>query len=80
MRGCCVLIALLSYPAHAVSLVELYSPGAQIVFINPNQVSSLRIPRSAKDFAAGTKCVVILSNGNIISSVETCQVVAKRLR
>ena len=64
------------------SLVELYGPGSppQPIYVNRDQVVSVREPRSRADFSAGTRCVVTMSNGNLISSSEPCDIVLRRLR
>jgi|SRR5215467_4649121 len=63
-----------------LSLVELYGPADQHVWVNPNEVVTVREPLRRDGFAAGARCVVTLTNGNLISTVESCEVVIKRLR
>jgi len=64
------------------SLVELYGPGSppQQIWVNRDQVVSVRDPQRKDGFAGGTRCVVTLSNGNLVSSSEACDMVLKRLR
>ena len=63
-----------------VSLVELYGPAGQRTYVNPDEVSTVREPVRRDAFAPGTRCVVVMHNGNIIASIEACDVVIRRLR
>jgi len=65
-----------------LSLVELYGPGTppQGIWVNPAEVVTVREPQRKDGFAGGTRCVVTMGNGNLISTVETCEVVVRRLR
>ena len=65
-----------------LTLVELYGPGTppQGIWVNRDQVVSVREPVRRDGFAAGTQCVITLTNGNLISSAEPCETVVRRLR
>jgi len=65
-----------------LSLVELYGPGTppQGIWVNRDQVVSVREPARRDGFAAGTQCVITLANGNLVSSSEPCEMVVRRLR
>lgn len=65
---------------YALSLVLLYGPGNQAIWVNPAEVVSAREPRGSRDFVGGTRCVVTMVNGNLIACIEPCDVVLKRLR
>jgi hypothetical protein len=66
----------------AVLLVTLHAPGGQPVYVNPENVSSVREPRTINrtHFAPGTKCVLIMTNGLMVSVVEGCAEVFARLQ
>jgi hypothetical protein len=59
--------------ALALVLVTLHGPDSQPIEVNPDAVVSLRAPREKlKNAAAGTKCVLDMGNGKLISVVEDC--------
>ena len=62
------------------ALIQLQGPDGQAIFINPDQVISLRQPRSVAQghFAPGTKCLVMTTNGMVVSS-ETCDAIRTKL-
>ena len=64
-----------------MALIQLTGPGGQHIEVNPAEVSSLREPRGVHSghFAAGTRCIVIMANGNLISAGETCAEISQRL-
>ena len=61
--------------------LELHGPDGQTIDVNPDQITSLRMPQaSAGDhFPKGTKCIIKMTNGNINAVVETCQVVLQMI-
>ena len=66
----------------AYSLIHLHGPGAQVIEVNPYEVSSLREPQENSDghFAQGTRCLVTMSNGKINAVVEMCEDVARKIQ
>jgi hypothetical protein len=64
-----------------VVLVELHGPGNQIIYVNPSQITNIREPRdmNLRHFAVGTRCVVIMTNGNFIAVHDPCRVVRQQL-
>ena len=65
----------------AVLLITLHSPGGRAVYVNPQEVSSVRMPRDVnkEHFAKGTRCVLLMANSQIISVIESCQEVRDKL-
>lgn len=66
----------------AVDLLELHGPDGQVVYVNEQEISSLRAPNSIdlrRFFAAGVHCVVVTTNGKFIGVVETCATIRGRL-
>jgi hypothetical protein len=64
-----------------VVFLELHGPNGQTIDVNPNEITSLRMPQtSASDhFPKGTHCIIKMTNGNINAVVETCQVVLQMI-
>jgi len=62
--------------------LELHGPDGQTIDVNPDQITSLRMPQaSAGDhFPKGTKCVIKMTNGSINAVVETCQSILQVLK
>jgi len=65
--------------ASGVSLIELHGPTNQIIYVNPHEIASVREPLSVnqRHFAAGTRCIVVMANGNFIAVSNTCSDVRK---
>ena len=66
----------------AVLLVTLHAPGGQAIYVNPAGVSSVREPQTVNRhyFAGGTRCVLLMTNGQVISVAEDCAEVLARLQ
>lgn len=63
-----------------LSFVELHGPDRQIIFVNPQEVTSIREPRNYPGhFAKGTRCLLFVSNGNFIAVTDPCDFVRTRL-
>lgn len=57
-------------------LLQLHGPGGQNIFINPNEVTSVREPRSGEDhFGKGVHCLVNTADGKFSAVVEDCATV-----
>ena len=65
----------------AVLLVTLHAPGGQPVYVNPQSVSSVREPQTVNraHFAPGTRCALLMTNGQVISIAEDCATVRDKL-
>jgi hypothetical protein len=65
-----------------VIFLELHGPNGQVVEINPDEISSLRVPQAGSEhhFAKGTHCLVQMTNGNINAVAETCQAILQTLK
>ncbi len=65
-----------------LKLVEMHGPDGQQIFINANEITSLRQPlaSSREHFAQGVRCQVFLSNGNFVTTQETCREVRDSLQ
>ena len=64
-----------------VVFLELHGPNGQVIDVNPNEVSSLRVPQagSSEHFAKGVQCIIKMTNSNINAVVETCQAVLQMI-
>ena len=64
-----------------MQLVELHRPDGSSIYINPQEVTSVRKPSAATHghLAGGTNCLVYLVNRNFITTQETCVEVKARL-
>lgn len=56
------------------ALVELHGPDDQRVFVNPDQIISIREPRGMEQghFARGTRCLVTTADGKYLTVREKC--------
>lgn len=81
VQAICTLTATLLLAAW-VPLVELHAPNGALIFINPEEISSIREPAAGalKHFAPGTHCVLVLNNGHFNAVREGCGAVRAKLQ
>jgi hypothetical protein len=68
-------------PAIAVALgmIALTGPDSQRIDVAPSAIVSLREPRGPEHFAPGVRCLLHMSDGRVVTVVETCDTVRERL-
>jgi hypothetical protein len=61
----------------ATALIQLTAPNGHRLDINPDEVSSLREPADMRGqhWAAGTRCIVVMTNGRFNAVVEDCETI-----
>ena len=61
--------------------LELHGPNGQVIKVNVDQITSLRMPQvSAGDhFAKGVHCLLKMTNGNTNGVTETCDTVFRMI-
>jgi hypothetical protein len=64
----------------ALTLVMLTGPGGQIVEINPEEVVSIRSPRSVDHMPRSVHCIVFTTDSKFIGVEEPCPQVEKKLK
>ena len=64
----------------AIALIALHGPANQVIYINPQEITSVREPLVTGHFARGTRCLVYLSNRNFITVTETCDEVKAKIQ
>jgi hypothetical protein len=67
-------------PLVALTLIVLTGPGGQIVKINPDEVVSLRAPRSTDHMPRTVRCIVFTTDSKFIGVEETCDEAARKLK
>ena len=62
-----------------IELVELHAVHGARMFVQPSQIVSIREPAEVvrREFAAGTRCVIVMSNGQFYAVRETCDTVTR---
>ena len=68
----------------AVIFLLLHGPDGREVYINPEEITSLRAdradqPKDSKMFTEGVHCMVNLSDGKYVTVVESCAVIDKMM-
>ena len=53
-------------------LLRVTGPDNQVIFINPNQIVSVRAPRRADVLGPGIHCLVHTTDGKYIAVIEEC--------
>jgi hypothetical protein len=58
----------------AVQFVVLHGPGGQELYVNPEQITSIREPvgTDLRHFPRGTHCVVVTTSGKFLAVREPC--------
>jgi len=64
----------------AVHFIQLTGPDGQRIEINPEEIVSIREPRSTDHFAPGTKCILFTSDSKYSVVQETCEAVDEALK
>jgi hypothetical protein len=67
-----------------LQLISVHGPTGQEIDLNIAEISSIRRPEAYKDepgehFAKGVKCIIIMANGKIISTMETCAEIIQKI-
>lgn len=67
--------------AHTLYLIHVHGPAGQEIEVNVIEISSIREPRkdSQSHFAKGTQCLIYMTSGQFIATIETCQVVEEKI-
>jgi len=65
-----------------MALVELHTPGGSRIYVNPAEITSVRplLDFSGRHFASGTRCVVVMTNGQFNGVTEACEEVRDMLQ
>ena len=63
------------------AFLELHGPNGQVIKVNVDQITSLRMPQvSAGDhFAKGVHCLLKMTNGSTNGVTETCDTVFRMI-
>jgi hypothetical protein len=64
----------------ALTLVLLTGPGGQTVEVNPEEVVSIRSPRSVDHMPSSVHCIVFTTDSKFIGVGERCSEVDKKLK
>ena len=73
-------------PAAALTVgatfVEFSGPGGQRIYVAPDMVTSVREPTGLESghWAKGIKCLMTMTNRNLITVTENCDEVRRRLQ
>ena len=60
--------------------ILIHGPDSQWIELNINEISSLREVREGEEaFGPNTKCVIFMTNGKHIGTLETCNEVHKEI-
>lgn len=66
--------------ANFIDLVQLTGPDGQKVFVNPMEITTLRVLSKlavvSEHFPKGSHCVIVTTNGKFLPVQETCERVA----
>jgi hypothetical protein len=68
-----------AWTALIASLLALQGPDGQAILVAPEHVVSLRAPRSHEHFAPGTRCILLTSDGRLVSVINRCADIRKMI-
>jgi hypothetical protein len=71
------LLAALSHPTGSVELLRFTSPDGGAIYVNPEEVVTVRPTRNTDHFGKEVHCVMFLVDGKFIGLRETCEEVLK---
>jgi hypothetical protein len=65
----------------AIVLAALNGPEGQTIFVNPEEIVSIRAPREtqAEHFAHGVHCVLQTADGKLVNVADNCDVVRAKV-
>ena len=63
-----------------LTLVMFHGPGGQIIWINPEAVTTTRVPKDHDHFPSGIHCVVNMADGKFNLVQESCEEVRERTK
>lgn len=68
-------LALILAAADPIDLIEAHNPEGGTVYINPEQITTLREPAGAdrRHFPASMHCVVVMASGKFVPVRESCK-------
>lgn len=56
-------------------LILLHGPGNQQIWVNPETITSVRVPLDKDHLANGVRCVVNMGDGKFATVLEDCETV-----
>lgn len=56
----------------ALVLVQLHGPNSQTIWVNPQEVVSVRAPRAADHFGGQVRCLIEMTDGKFVNVTDTC--------
>jgi hypothetical protein len=70
--------------AAVLHLIIVHGPTGQEIDVNITEISSIRRPEAYENepgthFAKGTKCILAMSNGKLINTLEDCAEIIKKI-
>jgi uncharacterized protein YlzI (FlbEa/FlbD family) len=70
-------------PLHAavLLLITVHGPTGVEIDVNVAQITSIRRPEAIENghFAKNVKCVLVMTNGKLITTLEECEEVIKKI-
>ena len=63
----------------ALKLIQFTGPDGQVIVLNPDEVVSVRSPRSTDHFGQGIQCLIFTVDGKYIAVKEACSQVRETL-
>ena len=65
----------------ALHLIFVHGPDQQQIFLNVDEISSIREPRSVTERVVhkDVKCIVFMTSGNFIGTIESCEDIVRKV-
>ena len=65
----------------ALHLIFVHGPDDQSIFLNVDEISSIREPRGEGERVVhkNVSCIVFMTNGKFVGTIETCDEIVKKV-
>jgi hypothetical protein len=60
-----------------VVLIQLHSPNGGVIWVNPDEITSLQGPQGHKHFTDKAECLINLADGKFVAVTDDCTTVHK---
>lgn len=63
------------------AMIQIQGPGGQVIWLNPDSVTSVREPRGVQQghWPADIRCLLMIVDGKFLATVESCDSVRRKL-
>lgn len=64
----------------ALTLVALAGPDGQTIWVNPQEIVSVRTPRGKDHFGSQVHCLLEMTDGKFVNVTDDCDAVRQKIK